>query len=77
MESRGPVTALKGAFLQKSHGISNDGFTAEWSVVDLNHNFPQQWTTDRYRLNPSGFGVDLIVPVDDYQRTYRSIHYAI
>lgn len=77
MASTWPDPAFKGAFLPKTHSISDDGFTAEWSVLDLNRKFPPWWTNERYRLDQSAFGVDFIVPVDDYQKTYRSIHYAI
>lgn len=36
-----------GAFLPDSHKIDANGFTANWHVLDLNRNFPQQWTSDK------------------------------
>lgn len=68
---------FNGAFLPAERDPGEDGFTAQWKVLDLNRNFPQWWTNNRHSVEGSSFGVDLLVPVDDYQKTYRSIHYAI
>lgn len=77
LESSWPDPKFDGAFLPSHSMTTADGFTAEWSVLDLNRNFPQWWTNKRHNVSEAAFGVDLLVPVDDYQKTYRSIHYAI
>jgi len=46
-------------------------------VLHLNRNFPQSWTGNKYKIEDSAFGIDLLVPVDNYQKSYRSIQYAI
>lgn len=35
--------SFQGAFLPESHTIAETGFTAEWSVLELNRNFPQRF----------------------------------
>ena len=35
------------------------------------------WTGNKYSISDSSFGIDLILPVDNYQKSYRSIRYAI
>ncbi|MBN2615405.1 MAG: cell envelope integrity protein CreD [Bacteroidales bacterium] len=66
-----------GAFLPDSRTVTPDGFTAHWNILNLNRNFPQQWVGDRYSLKRTSFGVDLLLPVDNYQKAMRSIKYAI
>lgn len=69
--------SFNGAFLPDSHVVNQQGFEANWTVLNLNRNYPQSWAGSDYRINSSSFGVDLILPVDNYQKTYRSIKYAI
>jgi inner membrane protein len=66
-----------GAFLPDDRKISNEGFQALWNVLQLNRNFPQQWVNDQYSVDSSSFGVELITPVDTYQKSERSVKYAI
>jgi inner membrane protein len=66
-----------GSFLPYSHDISADGFHAEWRVLDLNRNFPQEWVGNQYNIIASAFGTSLYLAVDDYQKTSRSIKYAL
>lgn len=69
--------SFNGAFLPDTRNISDTGFTANWNVLHLNRNYPQSWTGSKYAIGESAFGIDLILPVDNYQKSYRSIHYAI
>ena len=66
-----------GAFLPDQHKTDNAGFKAHWNILNLNRNYPQSWTGSSYKLRDSSFGVDLKLPVDNYQKSHRSIHYAI
>lgn len=68
---------FNGAFLPEKREISEKGFSATWNVLNLNRNYPQSWTGNSYSLDESSFGVDLIVPADNYQKASRSIKYAI
>jgi len=45
--------------------------------LHLNRTYPQQWTDDSYYIDDSAFGVGLLFPVDQYQKSLRSAKYAI
>ena len=68
---------FNGAFLPDTRNISESGFTANWNILHLNRNFPQMWIGDKYRTTQSAFGIDLLLPVDNYQKSMRSVKYAI
>lgn len=57
--------------------VKDSGFVADWKVLALHGKFPQQWKKDSYDLNSAAFGVALMVPVDAYLQTTRSIKYSI
>lgn len=69
--------SFNGAFLPDNREVTENGFNANWNVLHLNRNFPQIWTGSRHFINEAAFGVDLLLPVDNYQKSYRSIRYAI
>jgi inner membrane protein len=69
--------SFEGAFLPASREISEDGFDATWKVLELNRNYPQRWFNRDVNLDDSAFGVSLILPVETYQITERSMKYAI
>ncbi|MBS1663934.1 MAG: cell envelope integrity protein CreD [Bacteroidetes bacterium] len=69
--------SFTGSVLPDLRSIKDSGFDANWKVLALNRKYPQQWKEDTYNLESSAFGVDLIVPVDAYQQTTRSVKYAI
>lgn len=69
--------SFNGAFLPDSREVTADGFTANWNVLHLNRNYPQAWLGSTHLINKSSFGIDLLLPVDNYQKSYRSINYAI
>lgn len=68
--------SFSGAFLPESHTINADGFVANWKVLDYNRSFGQIWNDDFPNISKWQFGVDLIEPVNIYQKTERSIKYA-
>jgi inner membrane protein len=69
--------SFDGAFLPDQREVSNNGFTANWKVLHLNRNFPQQWKGGRVDIGSSAFGVNLLLPIDSYQKSVRSVKYAI
>jgi len=68
---------FEGAFLPDERVIDENGFEAKWKILNLNRNYPQKWTGAKYKIEESAFGVRLILSVDQYQKTMRSIKYAI
>ena len=78
MQSPWPSPSFDGSFLPKESNISEAGFTASWGILDLNRNYPQQWTEhDEYSLKDNTFGVRLVQPVDGYAKNDRSTKYAL
>ena len=69
--------SFTGSFLPDDHNIDSNGFTASWTILDLNRNFPQVWNNLSYRVDEAAFGVNLLFPVDEYQKSMRSAKYAI
>ncbi len=68
---------FSGAFLPEQRELHAAGFEAEWRVFNLNRNFPQQWSGSQYSFEEAAFGVDLLIPVDNYQKTTRTVKYAV
>lgn len=66
-----------GGFLPVTREVRHDRFSAVWRVLHLNRNYPQQWLGPRQGLLASAFGVKLLLPIDEYQKTTRSAKYAI
>ncbi|MDD2345301.1 MAG: cell envelope integrity protein CreD [Bacteroidales bacterium] len=69
--------SFDGSFLPDNRNITADGFTADWNVLNLNRNYPQQWIGSNNSTESSQFGVKLLFPVDQYLKTERSAKYAI
>lgn len=70
--------SFTGAFLPDEKTVSTAGFEASWKVLNLNRNYPQQWTSEQnIGFGDSAFGVDFLLPVDNYQKSTRSVKYAI
>lgn len=69
--------SFNGSFLPDSRIISDTSFSANWNILHLNRNFPQKWIGDTHNISYASFGVDLLLPVDNYQKSIRSIKYAI
>lgn len=53
------------------------GFDANWKILQLNRNFPQQWLGSEFRPQNDAFGLDLKVGVNQYQKNMRSAKYAV
>ena len=78
LRSPWPDPSFNGNFLPDAREIDQAGFTAIWSVLELNRNYPQQWigNANKKQIQESSFGVSFILPMDDYHRSYRSVRYA-
>ena len=76
MRSPWPSPSFIGDFLPVKRHVSADGFTAEWSALELNRSFPQAWQGHTFAEKSVAFGVSLLVGVDEYQKTLRTAKYA-
>ncbi len=55
--------------------IKEEGFDAKWKVLDINRPFPQQSFNGIPNLKKYAFGVNFMIPVDQYQKSERSAKY--
>lgn len=76
INSSWPTPSFEGNFLPKNRDISEQGFTAEWKVLDFNRNYPQQWIGNENQLAHNTFGLKLFDSVDEYTKNTRSAKYA-
>lgn len=70
--------SFTGSFLPENREVTASGFTCNWKVLNLNRNYPQIFTGNQnsYYSDLSTFGVDLLLPVQQYQQSMRSVKYA-
>jgi inner membrane protein len=69
--------SFMGEFLPDDRKVEENGFKARWRVLHLNRNYPQQGTGNYIANNGGSFGVKLMLPVDEYQKTNRSAKYCV
>jgi inner membrane protein len=85
LKSSWPHPGFEGAPAPLNPVIGDDGFTARWSVLEINRSFGQSWYDSQVRPDTpvetsfaqSRVGVTFYEPVDVYQRSYRAVHYAV
>lgn len=70
--------SFTGSFLPEDRTINENGFQASWKILNLNRNYPQIFTTNQFSENQdlSVFGAELLLPVQQYQQSTRSVKYA-
>jgi len=79
IKSDWPFPSFNGNFLPDHRKVADTGFDADWKVLQLNRNFPQSWIDSKHaeKIRNSNFGIDLILPLDDYKKSVRSSKYAV
>ena len=77
MESNWPSPSFNGEYLPMdgSREISEDGFKAQWEVYQINRQFEQVFLGSLPNLTGFAFGVNLIIPVDEYAKSQRTAKY--
>lgn len=71
--------SFHGYYLPDERQVDNSGFRASWKVLAVNRNYPQLLSLNNGNnalLSCSAFGVELKVPVEQYQQTDRAVKYA-
>lgn len=68
-----------GAFLPENREVNERGFTCDWKVMHMNRNYPQLMVDDKWspHIRESIFQVEMMIPVQHYQKSMRSAKYAI
>ena len=79
IESNWADPSFGGAFLPipSKTQIGSEGFQAIWELSYLNRSYPQYWFNNAASLCDSAFGVQFLIPVDHYQKSMRSVKYAL
>jgi inner membrane protein len=85
LKSKWPDPKFEGAPAPLAPQISKNGFSARWSVLEINRNFGQSWYDSEVRpgepaemsFAQSAIGATFYESVDIYQRVYRAVHYAV
>ncbi|MDL2297299.1 cell envelope integrity protein CreD, partial [Bacteroidales bacterium OttesenSCG-928-C03] len=72
-----PAPSFIGKFTP-AYQLSDNGFHASWSVLDINRAIPVSWTEKNIPdFYDSAFGVRLVEMVDHYQQNMRSAKYSM
>ena len=69
--------SFDGEFLPATSEVNDEGFQAAWNVLHFNRPFSQQWTGTGQELGSADFGVRLLIPVDQYQKSIRTSKYGV
>lgn len=77
VQSKWNSPSFDGAFLPDTRTIDDNGFKASWKVLNMNRNYPQHWTESSFKIDESAFGINLLMPMDGYQKASRSVKYAL
>jgi len=69
--------SFTGNFLPDEREIAETGFSANWNILHLNRNYPQVWKGNTHGVRGSEFGTNLLLPVDNYKKSYRVARYSV
>jgi len=75
MRSSWKDPSFTGVKLPDERKVSDSGFVASWKY--MNRAVPMVWKDNVYDLKQASFGSDLIIAVDGYDKTQRSVKYAL
>jgi inner membrane protein len=77
MASNWASPSFTGNFLpdDKTKKISTNGFAANWIILHINRAFSQQIFETLPDLSVYAFGVDFVIPIDQYQQNERASKY--
>lgn len=76
LKSDCPTPSFTGRYLPAEREVTKDGFSADWKVLALNREISQVLKSQASLKQAQTFGVELRVPVEQYQKTTRCIKYA-
>ena len=69
--------SFTGNFSPTDRTVTDTSFSATWNVLHYNRPFSQQWLGEGERLAGSEFGVKLLIPVGQYQKSMRTAKYGV
>jgi len=76
MTSNWKTPGFQGNFIPADHTIdATTGFAADWKVLPVSRPFSSHYFGQLPNLDPYAFGVDFVVPVDEYLQNDRASKY--
>lgn len=75
MKSTWPDPSFTGVKLPDTRVVNEAGFTANWKY--MNRSVPMVWDNNFYDVTSSRIGTELLLTVDSYNKTERSVKYAL
>ncbi|MFM7859554.1 MAG: cell envelope integrity protein CreD [Flammeovirgaceae bacterium] len=69
--------SFTGNFSPTHRKVTDTDFNATWNVLHYNRPFSQQWVGEGEKLLGSEFGVKLLIPVGQYQKSMRTAKYGV
>lgn len=67
--------SFDGKMLPTTRKVTGNNFEASWQILSFNRPFAEQWLGGDQSLNDSEFGVRLLIPADQYQKSMRTAKY--
>ena len=67
--------SFTGNFSPSSREVTEKKFKAQWDILHYNRPFAQQWVGEGQVLQGADFGVKLLIPVGQYQKSMRTAKY--
>lgn len=77
LKSKWQHPSFDGNVLPNDHQLSKDGFNAYWTFNRANLPFNMVVLADKFKDDNLDFGVSMVQPADQYDKTMRSIKYAV
>jgi len=76
-EGAWPSPSFEGKLLPEDRTVTEEGFFAFWKVLSFNRPFSQKWIDSEQSLSGSEFGLRLLIPADQYQKSIRTAKYGV
>ncbi|RYF86218.1 MAG: cell envelope integrity protein CreD, partial [Chitinophagaceae bacterium] len=77
IRSAWPSPSFDGEMLPNQRAVNDSGFSARWNFTQANLPFASVMRSSATQANNMAFGVSLVQPADQYDKTERSVKYAI
>ena len=77
LSSTWPGPSFDGEMLPNQRLVSDSGFSARWNFTQANLPFANVMRSAAVQTNTMAFGVSLVQPADQYNKTMRSVKYGI
>jgi inner membrane protein len=77
LSSNWPSPSFDGNILPSNRNISDSGFSATWNFNHANLPYNTVFKENTVSIKDTDFGVSLVQPADQYDKTLRSVKYAI